>query len=198
MPYGSGGKYWNLGLSDRNRLPATRRQHFYLQKLTGIDHRGRGLTVAQASDLIDDALLERSRRQASLTKVGEQLFAAIYQRAVEAANKAGEMWLEQNPETKFVVHDPETGENIGVHGEIGIAWITWPKRGSDLYKWLMENLYDGQNKVFHIPHRYEDRLEGGLQLACTKAAYDVFRKSGTSIGDIRLMYRAEEALPQAA
>lgn len=198
MAYGDSGRHWNLGLSDHSRLSATTKQLFYLQKLTGIDHRGRGLTIGQAGELIDKAAAERAQRKAGLSRVGEQLFNGIYQKALEAANKAGDEWISQNKTVKFSVFDAEEGRSIPVYDAIGTAWITWPRRGSDLYKWLKENLYDGQTKVFHIPHRHEERLEAGLQLACMQAAYSVFKRSGTSIGDIKLLYRAEDAADQAA
>jgi hypothetical protein len=65
--YGSGGKYWNLGLSNFGMLAATERQQFLLQKFTGISHRNRGLTRDQAEVLIDKALEERELKREGLT-----------------------------------------------------------------------------------------------------------------------------------
>lgn len=193
-PYGSGGKNWNLGLSDPGRLGATQRQFWQLQKLTGEDHRGRGLTRDRASEIIAEALKNKKSRKEGITGVAEKMFNALYSRAVEEANLAGDQWMKDHPEPLFSIADPETGEKIGVHGTIGAAWITWPKVGSDFHKWLIDNIYDGRKKTVPIPHRHVTRLEGELLLACESAAYEVLKKSSASIGDIRLMYRCEDAL----
>ncbi|WP_315922756.1 hypothetical protein [Mesorhizobium sp. SP-1A] len=196
--YGSGGKYWNVGLSNFGMLAATERQQFLLQKLTGISHRNRGLTRDQADELIGEAIKEREEKREGLTDLADKLLSSIYKQAIDAANEAGEKWLASHQEIQFVINDPETGTKIGVYGEIGKAWITWPKPTSALYKWLMKEMYDGQKKEIRIPHRYADRLEGELQLACEAAAYAALKRSGSSVGDIRLMYRHEDKSHQAA
>lgn len=191
-PYGSGGRYWNLGLSNPGLLSATQKQLFYLQRLTGKNYAGKGLTVDAAADLIDQALKEKEEKRAGLTSIAEQLYSGLYKKAVDAANKAGEEWLKANSEAKFAVVDPGSNTRIGVHGTIGRAWVTWPNRGSDFYKWLIKDMYDGQKKEIRFAHKYTDRLEGELQLACERAAYEVLKRSGTSIGNIKLMYKAED------
>lgn len=196
--YGSGGKYWNLGLSNFGMLAATERQQFLLQKFTGISHRNRGLTRDQAEVLIDKALEERELKREGLTDLADKLLSSIFKQAIAAANEAGEKWVEAHQDIQFVINDTETSTKIGVYGEIGKAWITWPKATSPLYKWLVKEIYDGQKKEIRIPHRYADRLEGELQLACETAAYATFKRSGSSVGDIRLMYRHEDRTHQAA
>lgn len=190
-PYGSGGKYWNLGLSDHGRLGATQQQLWTLRRLTGEDHRGKGLTRDRASELIEQAIEAKEARKEGLTGVAEQFFTAVYKKAVQAANRAGDDWMRRNQEPVFSIKDGESGERVGVHGSIGAAWISWPKAGTTFHKWMMEHIYDGQKKVVRIPHRYAERLEGHLVLACERAAFEVLKSSGTSVGDIRLFYRCE-------
>lgn len=191
-PYGSGGKNWNVGFSNRGLDGASQKQLFLLQRLTGVSHAGKGLTVDAASELIDKALEEKEKRQAGLTDMAGKLYSSLYKKAIDAANKAGEEWLKNNPDIKFGVIDPETKNLVGVHGSIGRAWITWPNRDCDFYKWLNKEMYDGQRKEIRLAHRYIDRMEGELQLACERAAFEVFKRSGTPVGNIRLLYRAEE------
>lgn len=193
-PYGSGGKLWNLGLSQPGQLSATDRQLWALRKLTGISHHGAGYTRDRASELISAAIAEKERRNQGLSDMGEKIYSTGFAKAVQAANDAGDRWMEQNPDPKFSVFDKESGRMIGIHGTIGDAWITWPKVGSDFHKWLMENIHDGQKKRVRIPHRYADRLEGELLLACESAALDVYRRSNlVKPGECRLLYRAEES-----
>lgn len=200
MSYGGGGKNWNVGLSDPGRLGAMRRQLFHLHKLTGRDYRGRGLTRDQASDLIEEALREKNERKEGLNQMADQFFNATFAKAVFEANAAGEAWLGNHSKPLFSVADPETGQMIGVNGNIGYAWITWPRPGSPFHKWLIDNVYDGDRKAVAIPHRYAGRLEGELVLACEKAALDTLRRGAASAaGELRLMYRCDrDAAPKAA
>jgi hypothetical protein len=185
------GRYWNVGLSDTGRLSATRRQLFRLSKLDRRDYRGKGLTRDEASDLIDELEARRERERATLGDVADKMFAAMMKKAVQMANAAGEQWIKEHPEPLFIVDDPETHSPIGVHGMIGSAWLTWPRRGTDIYKWMIDNNYDGQKHTLYIEHRFAHRLEVELLIACEKAAIDVFRSSGQNIGDIRLKFRCE-------
>lgn len=196
--YGSRGRLWNFGLSDEGKLSATERQHGTLRALTGIDHRNRGLTVDEADRLIEKAQKEREKATEDLTDMAEKLLAPIFNQAVEAANAAGDQWIADNPTIKFHIADPDTKTELPIYGEIGRAWITWPKPSSPFYKWLVKNMNDGQKSEVLIPHRHVRRMEGELQLACMRAAYTVFRNSGNSLGDMRLMYRSEDKRHQAA
>lgn len=185
------GKYWNVGLSDTGRLGATRRQLFRLSKLDRRDYRGKGLTRDEASDLIEELEAKREQERAGLGDVAEKMFAAMMKKATQSANAAGEKWLKEHPEPRFIVYDPESQKTIGVHGMIGSAWLTWPRRGTDIYKWMIENNYDGQKNVLLIEHRYAHRLEVELLIACERAAIEVFRSSGQNIGDIKLRFKCE-------
>lgn len=185
------GKYWNLGLQDPSRLAATDRQLLYLRALYGRDHRGMGLTRQQASDLIDQGLEKRSSEREGLTDIADQLFSHMMKRAVEAANAAGEKWLKENPEALFVLNTADG--YVGVHGEIGSAYITAPKKGSGLDKWLRKHRFSDRRapKALPLEHRFAGRYEGRLQLACCVAALDVFRRAGGETGDIRVVYLAD-------
>lgn len=195
MAYGSGGRYWNVGLSDPGKLGATKRQLGYLRSLTRVDHSGKGLTRDQASELIDKAIEERAEKKADITQVQDQMYAALMKSAARAANEAGEEWLRANPDPLFFVQ--RGNENVGVHGRIGSAHITWPPKGQ-FHRWLEENYYDGQKRQIVVPHHFAERLEADLVLACERAAYEVLRKAGNTSG-IRLIVTLEPGeRPQAA
>lgn len=187
MGYGYG-RYWKVGLSDTGRLRATPRQLALLKRLDRRDYSGKGLTVDQASALIDDMLARRAEAREELGSVAEKMFNALYKKAVDAANAAGAAWLERHPKPLFIIHDPDSPSPIGVHGQIGTAWLTYPKRGTPLYKWIESTMFDGQKKVMNIAHRYVHRQEVGLQLACERAAIEAYRLAGQA-EDVRLQFR---------
>ena len=192
MAYGRGGRYWNVGLSETGRLSATKRQLFLLAKLDRRDYRGKGLTRAEASALIEERLVERDIRNAALGDVAEKMFGAMLTKAIQEANAAGDRWMEKHAEPLFIVNDPESSQPIGVHGVIGEAWLTWPKRGTPIYKWMIDNNFDGQKTKLYIEHKYVHRLEVELLIACEKAAIDVYRRSGQPLGDIKLKFRCAQ------
>jgi hypothetical protein len=191
MAYGRYGKYWNVGLSDTGRLGATHRQLFKLGKLDRRDYRGKGLTRDQASELIEELEEKRAREKAGLGDVADKMFSAMMTKARSAANEAGDRWMKEHPEPLFIINDPDSQQPIGVHGMLGSAWLTWPKRGTDIYKWMIENNFDGQKQVLYIEHKYVHRREVELLIACELAAINVFKASGQSLGDIRLKFRCE-------
>lgn len=195
MAHGRYGKYWNVGLSDTGRLGATRRQLFKLGKLDRRDYRGKGLTRDQASELIEELEEKRARERAGLGDVADKMFSAMMTKARSAANEAGDKWMKAHPDPLFIIDDTDEKQPIGVHGMIGTAWLTWPKRGTDIYKWMIENNYDGQKQVLYIEHKYVHRKEVELLIACERAAIKVFKDSGQPLGDIRLKFRCEN--PQA-
>lgn len=198
MSWGRGGKYHNVGLSEPGRLSATDRQLLLLRRLDRRDYRGKGLTRDQASDLIEQAIERQAEDRKENTSMEDKLFHALRDKAIKAANEAGEKWMKDHPTIQFVVNDPQAGQPIGVHGAIGKAWITWPKRGSALYKWAMEYDFEGQKKVMHIAHRFSERLEAELLFVCERAAYEVYRKSASSIGDIKLLAMSDIEFPVQA
>jgi hypothetical protein len=191
MAHGQYGKYWNVGLSDTGRLGATRRQLFKLGKLDRREYRGKGLTRDEASDLIEELEAKREQRRAGLGDVAEKMFAAMMAKAIKAANEAGDKWLKAHPDPIFIVNDPESRQPIGAHGMIGRAWLTWPKTGTDIYKWMIENNFDGQKKVLYIEHRHAHRCEVDLLIECELAAINVFKASGQPLGEIKLKFRCE-------
>ncbi|MTH95920.1 hypothetical protein [Roseibium sp. RKSG952] len=189
--YGSGGKYWNVGLHDQGRLSATNRQLRAILRLTGEDMRGYGLIRQQASEIIDKAIEERKERREGMNEMTSKMFAALVNRATDAANEAGDNWLLKNPLPQFAVFDPETNERVGVHGRMGHVWITWPPKNSKFRKWLEANLFDGQRNEIHLDHRHAERLELGLRVACETAAYNVLTQSG-NIEGLKLYAQAEQ------
>jgi hypothetical protein len=182
------GRYWKVGLSDPGRLRATDKQLRYLKRLDRRDYSNKGLTVDQASDLIDELVARRSEAQGELGSVAERMFNALYKKAVDEANAAGAAWLQRHPNPIFIIHDPDDPAPRGVHGQIGAAWLSYPKRGTPLYKWIENTMYDGQKKVMNIAHRYAHRPEVGLQLACERAAIQTYRAGGLA-DDVKLFFR---------
>lgn len=187
-----GGKYWNLGMQDTSLLGASDQQLRFLRSLYGRDFRGEGLTQGRASELIEEGLELRSKDRSGLSDIADQMFTQYMKRAIEAANAAGDKWLAKHPEALFVV---KTHEGLTeVHGAIGHAFITAPKKGSGLAKWLAEHSFNDRRspKVLPFQYKHQDRLEGELQLACCIAALRVFNEAKTEIGDIRVVYRCDD------
>lgn len=182
------GRYWKVGLSDPGRLRATQKQLNYLKRLDRRDYTNKGLTVDQASELIDELLARQEESRREIGGVAERMFNALYPKAVAEANAAGADWLKRHPEPLFIIHDPDDPAPKGVHGQIGAAWLTYPKRGTPLYKWIENTMYDGQKKVMNIAHRFVHRPEVGLQIVCERAAMQVYRAAGQA-DDIRLQFR---------
>lgn len=180
--YGSGGKYWNVGLNEPERLSATARQLSRIQRLTGDDMRGQGLTRGKAREIIDQAIAARKERRDGLNDMTSKVFAALVARATNAANEAGAKWETENSKPQFAIFDPETGERVGVHGRIGHAWICWPAKHSKFRKWLDTNLFDGQRKEIRLDHHFAERPELDLQIACLRAAFEVLNQSGNIEG----------------
>ncbi|MDW9478790.1 hypothetical protein GOB57_08735 [Sinorhizobium meliloti] len=187
-----GGKYWSVGLGDRSRLGATDAQLRYLKSLFKRDFRGEGLTQGQASDLIEQGLEQRAKDRSELPDIVDQMFSLYMKRAIEAANAAGDKWLAEHPEVEFVVSTPEGLAEV--RGPIGRAFITAPKKGSGLAKWMSEHgLNDRRDpKALAFHYKYQQRLEGELQLACCIAALEVLMEARTEIGDIRVNYRCDD------
>jgi hypothetical protein len=187
-----GGKYWSVGFGDFSRFGATDAQYRYLKSLFKKDFRGEGLTQAQASDMIEDGLELRSKDRSELSTIADQMFSLYMKRAIEAANLAGDKWLAEHPEPEFVIST--SNGLMEVHGSIGKASITAPKRGSALAKWMSEHglndRRDPKTLAFHYKH--QERMEGELQLVCCIAALDVLMEARTEIGDIRVIYRCDD------
>lgn len=196
-----GGKYWNLGSGDWSRFGATDAQYRYLKSLFKRDFRGEGLTQARASELIEEGLELRSKDRSELSTIADQMFSLYMKRAIEAANAAGDEWLAAHPEPEFVISTPHGLREV--HGPIGKASITAPKKGSALAKWMFEHgLNDRREpKTLSFHYKHQERLEGELQLVCCIAALEVLMEARTEIGDIRVVYRCEDEdyrLPKAA
>jgi hypothetical protein len=187
-----GGKYWSVGFGDFSRFGATDAQYRYLKSLFKRDFRGEGLTQAEASDKIEEGLELRSKDRSELSDIADQMFSLFMKRAIEAANAAGDKWLAEHPEAEFVVSTPDG--LVEVHGPIGKATITAPKKGSALAKWMNEHglndRRDPKTLAFHYKH--QERLEGELQLVCCIAALEVLMEARTEIGDIRVVYRCDD------
>ena len=120
------------------------------------------------------------------------MFSLYMKRAIEAANAAGDKWLAEHPEVEFVVSTPEGLTEV--RGPIGRASITAPKKGSGLAKWMHEHgLNDRRDpKTLTFHYKYQERLEGELQLACCIAALEKLMEARTEIGDIRVIYRCDD------
>ena len=122
MAWGARGKNHNVGLLEPGRLRAKDWQYEVLKKLDRRKHKG--LTYEEAAQKIKEAYDRRAAERAGLTSTEEHYIEALWRKAIKVANDAGERWLAQNPKVLFVVN--EEGNQIGVHGTIGRAWLSWP------------------------------------------------------------------------
>jgi hypothetical protein len=193
--WGSRGKNHNVGLLEPGRLRAEDWQYEVLKRLDRRKYSG--LTFDEAAQKIDEAYERRAKERAGLTSTEEHYIEALWRKAIKVANDAGEKWLSENPAVKFVVNTQE--HQIGVHGTIGRAWLSWPPRRTPLYKWMVENYHTTNRKEILLPHKYVQRYELDLQIACLQAAYNVFRNQGLTLGEVTLMVQCDvEPALQAA
>lgn len=181
MSWGRGGKYWNVGLSEPGRLAATRRQLWYLHLLSGrkIDYRGRGLTRDQAAELIDQMKKERSEADKDLV-LRDAYFSAIFTKATEAADAAGDDWMREHDRPLFKIFDQKSGKTYDIYDRIGEVYIKWPK-DTVFGTWLKRNAFNGQYDYVYIPHKYHGRPEYGLQKVTVEAAYKVLDDAITGL-----------------
>lgn len=187
--WGSRGRNHNVGLLEPGRLRAKDWQYALLKKLDRRKYSG--LTFDEAAQKIQEAYERRAAERAGLTSTEEHYIEALWRKAIKVANDAGERWLAENPEVKFVVNTEE--HQIGVHGTIGRAWLSWPPRRTPLYKWLAENYqsHTASTKEILLPHKYVERFELDLQITCLQAAYNVFRNQGLTLGEVTLMVQCD-------
>jgi hypothetical protein len=191
--WGSKGKNHNVGLMEPGRLGAAPWQYETLKRLDR--RRSSGLTFDEAAERIKEAYDRRAKERAGLTTTEEFYIEALWRKAIKVANDAGEKWLSENPKIKFVINAEEY--QVGVHGEIGRAWLSWPPRRTPIYKWLVENYFPRtENKrEVHVPHKFVERYELGLQLACVEASFKVFRNGGLNLGEMKMMVQSD-VVPQ--
>ncbi len=198
MAYGSRGRNFNVGLSSPELLPATREQ---LAELARLDRRTppAGLNREQAHALIEEARERRAEGRRGLTQMEGGMIDAIWQIAIKAANKAGDTWIEAHKKPLFAYYDKEHDATIPVYGAIGQAWLTWPEKGSQLYKWLRERNVALNKGRLEIPHKYQlaGRLEGDLQFECYKAALNVLSNASFATG-LTLMMCSDTIDPRKA
>ena len=195
MAWGARGKNHNVGLLEPGRLRAEDWQYEVLKKLDRRKHKG--LTYDEAAQKIKEAYDRRAAERAGLTSTEEHYIEALWRKAIKVANDAGERWLAEHPKVLFVVNREDN--QIGVHGVIGRAWLSWPPRRTPLYKWLVENYNTANRKEVLLPHRFAARYELELQIACLEAAYNVFRNQGLTLGEVKLLVQCDiEPTLQAA
>lgn len=197
--YGSRGRNFNVGWSSPELDAATPDQLRELHSLDRRDYRGSGLTIEAARILIEKGRERRDEGQRTLTQMEEGMIGSIWQMAINAANKAGNTWLEQHQTPLFSYFDKEREVMIPVFGAIGTAWLTWPNKGSALYKWLRERNFPLNKGRLTVPHHYqlENRLEGELQAECYKAALKILSNASFAAG-VTLMVRSEAVDPRKA
>jgi hypothetical protein len=198
MTYGSGGKNFNVGLQSKELLPAKKEQIALLRRL---DRREppKGLNRAQIEKLIEEAEDRKEQAQRGLTQMEGGMIAAIWQIAIKAANKAGDAWVEAHQTPLFAYYDKDDDATIPVYGAIGQAWLTWPQRGTPLYKWLRENNVSISKGRLEVPHKYQriGRVEGELQFVCYKAALNILTNASFATG-LALMMCSDTIDPRKA
>src|SRR3546814_4696860 len=92
--FGSKGRYWNVGMSEPGRLPATSRQLRALWYLSDrkVDYRSKGLTRDDASDEIRRLSEEREEKQKHQEPgaMRDAMFRGALRRAIRSANRSEE------------------------------------------------------------------------------------------------------------
>ena len=109
----------------------------------------------------------------------------IAQEALDAANKAGDLWMAL-ASPKYVVTDGR-GRSQGTMLDLcGNAHLQFKDKRSKNYKdFLKANLVRRSgNGVVELNYRYTHRQEYGLHMACVEAAKKVFEDNG--IADVRI------------
>lgn len=196
--WGSRGRYHAVGLADPSRLPATKGQIDYLKRLDRRDYTGKGLTRGDASDLIEERLAFRAKNRESLNQMQEGVIEAMWHMSIQAANNVGKQWLAEHTTVQFPYFDTESKEVVPVYGAVGSAWLTWPDKGSPFYKWLKEKGFSqARSNILYIPHRYADRLEGGLLAECAKAVLTTFANGSFAPG-MTMMVMSDSKDPRQA
>jgi hypothetical protein len=135
--------------------PATRKQTFYLFTLTKQDWRGKGLTVQQASDMIDKLLKEKNRDGAKKDYADSpsRLFDRAHAAGVAAGTKAVPVAMIV-AEADGLSSRPKKGGQVWLaeEGACGFAWVVIkPARGA-FVEWLKERKIG--HKHYHGGYEY--------------------------------------------
>jgi hypothetical protein len=104
----------------------------------------------------------------------------IFEDATKAANTAGDKWMAEHSTPAFVVRDVFTGKIEGTMlDSCGNAHVVPSDKRSAFFKALkkFKILEDDRfSCVLPIYHEWRSRQEHGLQLACARAAINVFNE----------------------
>lgn len=156
--------------------PASTSQTFMIFRLGGGDVRDKNLTKQQASDMIESLLQKKP------TKVDYNSVVAM---AVEAADKAGDLWMSSTtPKFHVVERVNPMDENSPIKKDWGpmldvcsITFINVTDKRSSFAKWLFT--VQGHNDSLNLRKcKYFGRQEMGLQEACYTAAIKVLKENG--------------------
>jgi hypothetical protein len=99
-------------------------------------------------------------------RVKDLVFRTVWDAAIKAANEAGDKWVAK-------------GQGWF---PCGFGYVKILDRRTEFYRWYKKNI-DDATWCLHIPHKYTNRQELCLAVACSEAALDVFRKAGiTGLG----------------
>lgn len=110
----------------------------------------------------------------------------ITKEATEAANAAGDVWM-NNAKPKFQPVDALTGHRYEpMLDNCGNAHLQFSDKRSKNYKMFVTLglVRKSGNGVIEINHKFRGRQEHGLHMACAEAAKKVFEKHG--ITDVRI------------
>jgi len=171
MAYGSGGRYHNVGLANKELLPATSRQLIRLKRMTGIDHASRGLNRRDASELIETYLEKREERKRARDSAPlvEGMYEALFQAALSRANRAGDDWLWENADRPSVTINGRKGDAQECRSEIGDAFVL-VDRSSAFFVWARRHERVDARGRLDLPLKHASRFEADLKQACATAA----------------------------
>lgn len=163
---------------ENENLPATPRQTYAIFRLGGGDVRKDELTRKMASELIEKLTAMRAAQGGSIKtdapKKSEEDFDALVQRAVEAANEAGDQWM-ACAQPAYAVMDGN--RMVGTMLDVcAIVYIRVTDKRTRFAKWLAKK--DNQRNI--LKHKYSFRQEMGLLEASYGAMLKVLEDGGVT------------------
>lgn len=161
----------------KHENPATTRQTYAIFCLGGGDVRDLNMTYQEASDLIVKLQAAKGPRKAAKPKVSP--YVAILEKATEAANKAGDEWMEKAKARGPAWAVVDKGRVVDTMLDVcGIVYIQITDKRTKFAKWCKSQDKNGYNHSVRVPHKYRMRQEMGLLEACDRAAIAVMRENG--------------------
>jgi hypothetical protein len=157
--------------------PATSKQTMLIFRLGGGDVRPDNLTMQQASDRIQELMEKKNETPQPSKSVDTIDFKNIFDKAVVAANAAGDKWWSEHCE---IPYDPSKSASFfGMLDLCGFATLQVTDKRTSFYKWYTKTFPERHvTHSIYIPYKYQARQDLGLREACVRGAKEVFDEHG--------------------